>query len=167
MKDELLTLVDEEDNVLGPVPRKEVRAKGLLHRGAIVLLKNSKGEFFVHKRTMTKDTAPGMYDVVVGGAVNFGESYEDAAKRELLEEVGIKDAKLDFLFHDTLELEKGRNWAKVFVCVYDGELKLQKEEIEHGRFMPVEELEKLMLETEFCKAGVRIFRKYQKVSKRA
>ncbi|MET9343208.1 NUDIX domain-containing protein [Nonomuraea sp. NPDC003804] len=40
---------------------------------------------------------PGHYDVMVGGAVGVGESYEDAAARELVEELGA-GVPVRFLF---------------------------------------------------------------------
>ena len=60
---EYLDLVDENDNVIGKAPRSEVRARNLLHRGVGILVFNSRGELYVHKRTETKDIFPGMYDL--------------------------------------------------------------------------------------------------------
>ncbi|MGP3920884.1 NUDIX domain-containing protein [Nonomuraea sp. 10N515B] len=40
---------------------------------------------------------PGYYDVMVGGAVGVGESYEEAAVRELAEELGVR-VPVRFLF---------------------------------------------------------------------
>lgn len=42
------------------------------------------------RRSETHSRFPGCYDLMVGGAVNVGESYEEAAARELSEELGVR-----------------------------------------------------------------------------
>ncbi|MBW2971083.1 NUDIX domain-containing protein [Candidatus Woesearchaeota archaeon] len=162
MEDEIFPVVDEQDQVIGSATKTKARDDNLLHRGAAVLLENSKGEIFVHKRTMTKEVAPGLYDVQVGGGVRFGESYEEAAKRELEEEVGIKNPKLELLFDYRMRSARTNAWLRVFKCVYDGKLKLQKEEIEHGGFVSYKVLDEMLKTKNFCKDGVQILNKYKK-----
>jgi len=87
--DEIVTIVDEHNKVLGAVPRREMRAKNLPHRSTYILVFNAQGELYVQKRTMTKDVFPGYYDSAAGGVVLAGESYEQGAVRELAEEMGI------------------------------------------------------------------------------
>src|SRR5262245_22724401 len=96
--DELVDLVDGENKVIGWTTRREIRAKNLLHLGVGILCRNSRGEIYVHRRTITKDVFPGMYDMFVGGVVGKGESYPDAARREILEELGIKGPEPKSLF---------------------------------------------------------------------
>ncbi|NIR17298.1 MAG: NUDIX domain-containing protein, partial [Desulfobacterales bacterium] len=70
----------------------------LPHRATYILVFNSGGELYVQKRTQTKDVFPGYYDVAAGGVVLAGESYEEGAVRELLEELGIRGTPLEELF---------------------------------------------------------------------
>jgi isopentenyldiphosphate isomerase len=72
--DEIVTIVDAHNNVVGSAPRWEMRAKRLPHRSTYILVFNSQGELFVQKRTMTKDVFPGYYDPATGGVVLAGES---------------------------------------------------------------------------------------------
>ena len=72
-----------------PATRAEMRAQSLRHRATYILVFNSSGQLFVHRRTATKDIYPSYYDVAVGGVVGAGESYDDGAQRELAEELGI------------------------------------------------------------------------------
>src|SRR5262245_30054790 len=96
--EELVDVVDTDDRVVRRVSRAEMRRDNLLHRAVYLLVWNGRDELFVHRRTPTKDVYPGYYDVTVGGVVGAGESYDEAARRELAEEVGIADAVLTPLF---------------------------------------------------------------------
>ena len=51
---ELIAWVDEADQLLGSLPRAELRARGLVGRGTFILLFNSAGELCVHQRTFSK-----------------------------------------------------------------------------------------------------------------
>ncbi|MEN8760379.1 MAG: NUDIX domain-containing protein, partial [Desulfobacterales bacterium] len=88
IQEEIVTIVDEENRVVGAAPRSRMRGDGLPHRATYILVFNDEGEIFVQKRTTGKDIYPGYYDVATGGVVLAGESYDDAAMRELAEELG-------------------------------------------------------------------------------
>jgi len=158
MKDEILVIVDEENNIIGKKPRKEVEEKAILHRSANVIIENDKGEIFVHQRKKTKFWFPGMWDVKVGGVVAYGESYEDTAERELYEEAGVKDVKLDFLFHDEYRSDVNNTNRKVFRCKWNGPIKIQEEEIEQGSFMTIDEIKKI--EDKLSPTAKQVFQKY-------
>ena len=65
-RDEIVLVVDKENNESGSAPRHEMRARGLPHRAAYILVFNSKDEIFVQKRTMSKDIYPGYFDIAAG-----------------------------------------------------------------------------------------------------
>ena len=90
--DELVDIVDEHDNVVETVTRREMRAARLRHRAVYIAVQHSDGRLLVHQRSHDKDVRPGAWDIAVGGVVGAGESYDDAAVRELAEEIGIEDA---------------------------------------------------------------------------
>ena len=92
--DELVDVVDENDRVLRTVRRDEMRREGLRHRATYVLLFNSTGQLFVHRRTSDKDVYPSYFDCAFGGVVGAGESYDEAARRELAEEAGLEGIPL-------------------------------------------------------------------------
>jgi len=138
--DEIVAIVDERNNVVGSAPRREMRAKRLPHRSTYILVFNSQGQLYVQKRTLTQDLFPGYYDPAAGGVVLAGESYEEGARRELEEEMGIRDVPLSWLFDFFYSDDLTRVWGGVFSCAYDGRIVLQPEEIESGAFLLISDI---------------------------
>lgn len=159
-KDEIVTIVDEQNHVVGAMPRWQMRAGRLPHRATYILVFNPRGELYVQKRTPTKDIFPGYYDAVAGGVVLAGESYEEGALRELDEELGIHGVPLIWLFDFYYEDEHTRVWGKAFSCLYDGEIVLQKEELESGVFLKVEEVLRLAESEPFTPDSLYVLRRY-------
>src|SRR5438477_357932 len=95
--DELVDVTDATGTVIGTATRREMRARNLPHRCTYVLVFNRRGDLFVHQRTATKDVNPSFWDVAAGGVVAAGESFDDSARRELREELGV-DATPEPLF---------------------------------------------------------------------
>ncbi len=87
--DERVEVVDEHDHVVEVVTRRRMRAENLRHRAVYILVTDSADRLLIHRRSDTKDVWPGRWDVAAGGVVGVGESYESAARRELVEELGI------------------------------------------------------------------------------
>jgi 8-oxo-dGTP pyrophosphatase MutT (NUDIX family) len=165
--DELVIIVDKENTEVGVVPRREMRLGRLRHRATYILVFNSKGELFVQKRTQTKDVFPGYYDIAAGGVVLAGESYEEGALRELEEELGIRETPLTSLFDFYHEDEHIRLWGRAFTCEYDGELVLQKEEVESGEFMRVEEVFRLAATKPFTPDCLYVLQRYLEVQQQS
>ncbi|MBI2352987.1 NUDIX hydrolase [Candidatus Dependentiae bacterium] len=100
LKDELLDLIDDQDNIIATLPRSEVYEKKLCaHIKAIWLfIKNSKGELWIPRRSYARSHLPGYLDGSVVGHVSSGESYQEAMIREAKEEVGLDITKYDYQF---------------------------------------------------------------------
>ena len=81
--DEMVEEIDLSGNVLRLVPRRQMRFEQLCHRSVFIAVMSEKGDLLVHKRAETKDIWPGWWDVAVGGVVGPGETWADAAVREL------------------------------------------------------------------------------------
>lgn len=138
---ELVVVVDAENNVIGEAPRQEMRRNRLWHRATYVFVFDSAGRLHVQKRTMTKDVYPGYWDPAAGGVVLAGESCEEAARRELEEELGISNVPLRHAFDFRYEDEASHLWGGVYECVYDGPLRLQQEEVEDVVRMTPDEIQ--------------------------
>lgn len=99
---ELLDLVDGQGHPTGKVrERSLVHRYGDRHRTAHIWITrpNGNGNFDVllQKRTMTKDSYPGCYDISSAGHIPAGCGYEESALRELEEELGITASPEDLL----------------------------------------------------------------------
>jgi mutator protein MutT len=147
---ELFDVVDENDKIIGSFPRKEVMDNNMLHHGAMVFVINSKQQIYVHKRVKTKRVYGGMWDMFFGGAVESGETYLEAAKRELEEELGIKDASLEFIKKTRYQDKIINVFTEIYICIHDGPIKIQETEIEEVRIMTIGELEEFMKKEKFC-----------------
>lgn len=131
-----LDVVDENDEVVGRERRGFVHARGLMHRSAQVLVFNSKGELFLQKRSVHKDEFPGLWDSSAAGHLDAGEDYIDCARRELAEELGITaSVELEPLFRLPASADTGWEHCSVFRCRYDGPLRLDRHEVEEGRWL--------------------------------
>ncbi len=141
--EEIVEIVDRDNNSIGAVSRRIMRQQGLIHRASYILVFNRSGELFLQKRTMSKDIYPGFWDLAAGGVVLAGESYEESAKRELREELGVAGVQLRRLFDQYYEDENNKVWGRIFACTSEGPFNLQAEEIDYGRFMSLAEIEQL------------------------
>lgn len=141
--EEIVEIVDRDNNSIGAVSRRIMRQQGLIHRASYILVFNRSGELFLQKRTMSKDIYPGFWDLAAGGVVLAGESYEESAKRELREELGVAGVQLRRLFDQYYEDENNKVWGRIFACTSEGPFTLQAEEIDYGRFMSLVEIEQL------------------------
>ena len=150
---ELLDVVDENDCPIGVKSKGEIHRDGDLHRASQMWIYNDRGEILFQLRSHTKDIFPGMWDVT-GGHVQSGESYLEAAVRELDEELGvlISPNDLESLFKQRDHFG-GNEFQMIYLLRWNSRIKrIQAEEVQEVRFWNSAILKKLLLETSgiFC-----------------
>ena len=117
------------------------------------VVRRSDGKFLITQRVMTKEWAPGWWEIP-GGAVKAGESSLEAVIREVREETGLdvsgKKGGYQFSYHRE---NKGQNYI---VDIYrfdmdagEEDLRLQKEETMGGKFASLEEIKEIAAKGEF------------------
>jgi isopentenyldiphosphate isomerase len=148
--------------VIGTAFRGDIRARNLAHRGVAILVRNPAGEIYVHRRTTTKDVFPGMYDMVVGGMVTAGESYEDTARRELAEELGVQGVDPEFLFKHRYRGEKNNAWISIYQVTWPGPIRHQESEISWGEYMSEDVIVAKMGEWQFAPDHLELFDRYRR-----
>ena len=141
---ELLDLVDDRNRIVGQVPRGSVHGNpSLQHRAVHVFVRNRNGDLFLQKRSANKRIQPGKWDTSIGGHVEAGQSYEEAACKEAAEELGIAPQDclpLQFSHEYIWKSEVETEHVHTYMLDYEGPFKLQPEEISEGRFWSLREM---------------------------
>ena len=88
--DEYIDIVSKEGIPTGKSALKsEIHSKGHYHNTAHIWLYTTQGEILLAQRSAKKKICPLLWDVSVAGHVDAGERIEEAALRELKEEIGL------------------------------------------------------------------------------
>ncbi|MFJ2772298.1 NUDIX hydrolase [Streptomyces sp. NPDC087300] len=155
-RDEIITIVDEHDEVVGEARREDAYARGLRHRCVFIQARDTEGRVFVHRRTPVKLVFPSLYDMFVGGVVGAGEDPDDAALREAEEELGVRGLPrptrlFTFLYDDGA----GKSWwSYLYEVRCDLPVDPQAEEVAWHAFLTEEELERRLGEWEWVPDGL-------------
>ena len=178
---ELLDICDEQGNPTGETVERDIAHRdGILHRTAhvwIVREKDKKFDILLQKRSMEKESFPGLFDTSSAGHIPAGDDPVTSALRELEEELGIIAAPEDLayagMFRIRYEKEfhgrifKDNEVTRVYVyrkAVEAVNLKLQKSEVDEVRWFDLEEvLEEIKTSRDrFCvpSDGLELLREY-------
>lgn len=140
---ELFVVVDENDNILGYKTRGRChRDKLLIHRAVGIAIMNKRGAVLLQKRSQYKDLYPGLYALSASGHVDKGETYEETAKRELLEELGISFVP-QFRETFTIKTEEEAEMIALFTLISSGPFIMNREEIDELKFFTKKEVAKI------------------------
>jgi isopentenyldiphosphate isomerase len=135
MSEEMIDIVSDRDEVVGRLPRSEAHRLRRKHRAIHVLVFSARGEIFLQKRSMSKDTFPGAWDSSASGHVDSGEDYDTAAARELREELGLAvQTPPARLFKIAACDATGQEFVWVYRLESGGPFTLHPEEIERGEW---------------------------------
>jgi isopentenyl-diphosphate delta-isomerase len=141
---DFVVLVDKQDNELGVIEKLIAHNDNTpLHRGLSVYLFNDKNQVIVQQRADCKKTWPGVWSNSCCGHPKPGESYIDAARREVQEELGIKiydlrkvsDYKYTFERNGIVENEI----CPVFKGIARGEVALDPSEVKDWKWIDWDE----------------------------
>jgi len=137
--DEILEVVDGDNNVTGMATRAEIHHRCLFHRAVHLFVFNRAGEIYVQRRSWHKDRFPGVLDSSAAGHVEPGESYENAAIRELREELRISCELKEVLRLRASEVTDHEH-VVLYGAVTDCEPNPNPDEIQAGAFFKPEDL---------------------------
>lgn len=146
--EEFVVLVDQDDQKLGLMEKQQAHVAGLLHRAFSVFVFNSKGELMIQQRAASKYHSPTLWTNTCCSHPRDNETYEQAAHRRLEEEMGF-DCELEYKFNfiykahlenDLIEHELDH----VFIGIFDGEPKLNPDEVMAYRWVELDDLKKDM-----------------------
>ncbi len=99
--EELLDVFDSNGELLGKSkPRAQVHKTGDWHKTVHVWIISSQGELLLQKRSESKESHPGLWDISCAGHIKSGQTSTDAAIKEAREELGLflKEKDIELLF---------------------------------------------------------------------
>lgn len=141
MEEEWFPLVNEEGETIGKATRRECHSGSKqLHPVIHLHIFNDAGELYLQKRSMNKDIQPGKWDTAVGGHIDYGETVEEALRREVREELGITEFTPQFMTRYIFESAIEKELVNTFRTVYSGEIQPDTEELDGGRFWSMEDI---------------------------
>jgi isopentenyldiphosphate isomerase len=141
---EYLDIVNDQDEVTGRATRDNVYLNKFMHRIVHVLIFNDKEEMALQKRSKNVSWCPRHWSTPVGGHVQSGETFEQAAKREYQEELGIS-SEIRFAFKDTYNDNRGlKKFLVTFKTTYNGPFTIDKNDVEEIRFFTLDQIRQMI-----------------------
>ena len=180
---EYLDIVNEAGLPTGEtIERSIAHRDGILHRTAHVWVvrKNTESyDILLQKRSLEKESFPGLYDTSSAGHIPAGDEPVESALRELQEELGITATASDLHYAGMFRIRYEKEFhGSLFrdnevtrVYVYDKSvdittLTLQASEVDAVRWFPLEEVwEEIKTDrSRFCvpTGGLKVLRDYLK-----
>ncbi len=141
--------------MLRVVTRAQMRAEQLRHRCTYVFVVDARGRLLIHQRSADKEVYPSYWDVCAGGVCTAGESWDESARRELAEELGI-DVPLEHLGHGTWEGGGAALVGHAYLARSDGPFRFDDGEVVQARFVDDAELDELLATQPFCTDSVEL-----------
>lgn len=138
--DMLVDRVDNEDRVIGTVKRKDVFQLKANFRVVHFFIFNKRGELLLQQLGPEHPRHPGYWGSSVAGYVAAGETYEEAGRRKLSEELRISGPFTNV----------GKTWmndqgCKKFITLYtmkhDGPFQPERGHVGQVKFLPVGTIE--------------------------
>ncbi|QDT56783.1 Nudix hydrolase [Caulifigura coniformis] len=145
VSEEVFDVCDENDRVIATAPRSRVHAERLLHRAVHVFVFNSRGELLLQRRSATKDEAPLKLTSSCSGHLGAGEDYEQAAHREMQEEIELSGS-LEFLHKFPATVETAYEHTVLYRLVSDSEPQPDPAEILRMETMSLAEAKQRMID---------------------
>ncbi len=147
-----IQIVNDRDEPIGGASLDETHKKGLLHRVVVIFIQDTNGRLLIQKRGPNVATHANKWDVSSAGHVDQGETYVDAAYREMAEELGLRGFELEAV--DTIRRRTviGDRIIDRFIGVFKTVIPagtpiiLQESEVSEVRWLGATDLKRLIVD---------------------
>ncbi len=124
--------------------------EGDFHLVVHVCIFNSKGEMLIQQRQPFKHGFPNHWDLTIGGSASEGELPQEAAERELFEELGLKYDFKGVRPYFTVNFNAGfDDYFLIEKDVKISELTFQEEEVQSAKWASKDEILEMIDSGEF------------------
>ena len=111
-----IDVVDELDRPIGTMPRKSALFSRHAFRTAHVFLVDESGQILLQQLAANRSRHPGRWGSSVAAYVQSGESYVEAARRRLAEELGVRETAPREAAKLSMPDEGARKFVTLFVA---------------------------------------------------
>jgi len=146
--EEWIDELDKEGNLIASRPKKLLKERMFLHKVSLVIPLSKKNNPILSLQTADKPFFPSTWCCAVGGKVLSGESEEDAAKREMIEEVGksYPVKKIASFIYDEEDYKGFFTLFTTTIQVEVNEFKLDPKEIQYSKEFEIEKVMQMIKE---------------------
>ena len=126
-----ISIVDQDDNIVRYKDRQDRNLTDIV-RITHIWVFNNKGEFLIAKRQSDKKISPNKWGPSASGTLEEGDTYESNAKKELEEELGLKNIIPTPYKKIFFENSNGKRFCYIFLARVNipvEEFNIQKEEV--------------------------------------
>lgn len=149
---EIFDVYDKNGNLTGLTREKGYKCReGEYYLGVHVYIYNSKGEFLMQRRALTKKFKPGGWETLLEHAVT-GETGLDTAIRGVREELGLRFNKENFTLANRYIWHEINHIADIFFLkahISLSDVTLQTEELTEVKWISTEEMVKFTLAVDY------------------
>ncbi len=164
---ELIEIVDENGNFTGQImDKEEAHDKNLLHNEVGIFIINDDGKVLLQKRSANKRFSPNKWGLCAGH-VEANESLENAALREIKEEVGLDITSKKLIPYGEREITISDSNSHITYFYYircnkkENEFAIQTEELSEVKWFNIDEIITMIKEgkTSFKENRIKLFEK--------
>ena len=164
---ELIEIVDENGNFTGQImDKEEAHDKNLLHNEVGIFIINDDGKVLLQKRSANKRFSPNKWGLCAGH-VEANESLENAALREIKEEVGLDITSKELISYGEREITISDSNSHITYFYYircnkkENEFAIQTEELSEVKWFNIDEIITMIKEgkTSFKENRIKLFEK--------
>jgi len=146
---EPLILVNSKDEAVGEMLKADChQGDGKLHRAFSLFIFNSSNQLLVHQRADSKPLWGGFWTNSCCSHPRVGETMEEAVARRSQEELGFStETRFIYKFEYTAHFEDigtEHELCSVFVGQYDGDPRINSEEIRDYRWVSAAEVDRML-----------------------
>lgn len=143
-EEETIDMINEYDEVVGRTTIAEAYRANIPHRVVYIFMFNEGGDMLLQRRSKTKSYYPDAWSTAAGGHVAAGETYDQAALREVVEELGVateltRVATHWYVAEDGVEMSLG-----IFRGQHNGPFHINPVEVSEVKFFSADQIAELI-----------------------